>query len=110
MLRSNPPLSMAELLVAIGPWLRILAGGLAHGFLDLADAFLDFALDLLTGVPGGGACDVVGFAFDLFDFAGGYIFTGHEELLKKNNDRWVNRQSMCRLMAAPAFTLALRGG
>jgi hypothetical protein len=53
----------------------------AEGFLDFSDAFLDFAFDLPAGVSGGGAGDVVGFAFDLFDFTGGDVFASHGELL-----------------------------
>jgi hypothetical protein len=81
--RSGPP---PQRMRCEGGWKKadlfgIFLGGAAEGFLGFADAFLDFAFDLLSGVAAGGAGDVVGLSFDLFDFACGNVFAGHNDLL-----------------------------
>jgi len=62
---------------------RASASDFSELFLDFADRFLSFSLDLLAGIAFDRADHVVYFSTNLFRLTGGYVFASHEKLLEK---------------------------
>src|SRR5258706_15153197 len=56
---------------------RLILRHFSNRFLRLADALLDFSLDLLARIASDSSGDLIGLAFDLLGFPGGNIFASH---------------------------------